>query len=105
SGALVNVVTKSGTNEFHGDVYEFFRNDVLNAHGYSFVPTPKPPFKQNQFGGTLGGPLKKDKSFFFGSYEGRRIVRGIVSQQVPVPTAADLSGNFGAHFSGTLTDA
>ena len=104
SGAVVNVVTKSGTNDFHGDVYEFFRNDVLNAHGYTFVPTPKPPFKQNQFGGTLGGPIKKDKSFFFGSYEGRRIVRGIVSQQVPVPTAGDLSGNFGSAFPGTLTD-
>jgi Carboxypeptidase regulatory-like domain len=109
SGAVVNVVTKSGTNDFHGSAYEFFRNDVLNAHGYSFQPTPKPPFKQNQFGGTFGGPLKKDKIFFFGSYEGRRIVRGIVSQQVPVPTAADEAGDFSAGgtaapFSGTLTD-
>jgi len=114
SGAVVNVVTKSGTNDFHGSVYEFFRNDVLNAHGYSFQPTPKPPFKQNQFGGTIGGPIKKDKSFIFGSYEGRRIVRGIVSQQVPVPTAADEGGDFSlggaatplssAAFSGTLTD-
>jgi hypothetical protein len=104
SGAVVNVVTKSGTNNFHGDVYEFLRNDILNAHGFSFQPTPKPPFKQNQFGGTLGGPIKKDKTFFFGSYEGRRIVRGIVSQPVPVPTAGDLSGNFGSPFSGTLTN-
>src|SRR6266478_6103948 len=114
SGAVVNVVTKSGTNNFHGSVYEFFRNDVLNAHGFTFQPTPKPPFKQNQFGGTLGGPIKKDKIFIFGSYEGRRIVRGIVSQQVPVPTGADLSGDFSAGgsatplspaaFSGTLVD-
>jgi len=106
SGSVINVVTKSGTNEFHGSVYEFFRNDVLNAHGYTFQPTPKPPFKQNQFGGTLGGPIKKDKTFIFGSYEGRRIVRGIVSQQVPVPTAADESGDFsaGGVFSGTLAD-
>jgi len=109
SGAVVNVVTKSGTNEFHGSVYEFFRNDVLNAHGFSFQPTPKPPFKQNQFGGTIGGPVIKDKVFFFGSYEGRRIVRGIVSQQVPVPTAADEAGDFSAAgtaapFSGTLTN-
>lgn len=104
SGAVVNVVTKSGTNDFHGSVYEFFRNDVLNAHGFTFLPTPKAPFKQNQFGGTLGGPLKKDKTFLFGSYEGRRIVRGIVSQPVPVPTAGDLSGNFGSAFPGTLTD-
>ena len=105
SGAVVNVVTKSGTNDFHGSVFEFFRNDVLNAHGYTFQPTPKPPFKQNQFGGTLGGPIRKDKTFIFGSYEGRRVVRGIVSQQVPVPTAGDLAGNFGSAFPGTLNDS
>jgi hypothetical protein len=104
SGAVVNVVTKSGTNDWHGSAYEFFRNTVLNAHGFSFQPTPKPPFNQNQFGGTIGGPIKKDKTFIFGSYEGRRIVRGIVSQPVPVPTGADLTGNFGAAFPGTLTD-
>jgi len=105
SGAVVNVVTKSGTNDFHGSAFEFFRNDVLNAHGYTFQPTPKAPFKQNQFGGTLGGPIRKDKTFIFGSYEGRRIVRGIVSQQVPVPTAGDLAGNFGTAFPGTLNDS
>src|ERR1700691_568371 len=108
SGAVVNVVTKSGTNSFHGSVYEFFRNDVLNAHPFTFEPSPKPDFKQNQFGGTFGGPIKKDKTFFFGSYEGRRIVQGIVSQQVNVPTANELAGNFGSSgsvFSGTLTDA
>jgi hypothetical protein len=105
SGAVVNVVTKSGTNDIHGSLYEFFRNDILNAHGFTFQPTPKPPFKQNQFGGTLGGPIKKDKTFLFGSYEGRRIVRGIVSQQVPVPTGSDLAGNFGSAFTGTLNDA
>lgn len=105
SGAVVNVVTKSGTNDFHGSAFEFFRNDVLNAHGYTFQPTPKAPFKQNQFGGTLGGPIRKDKTFIFGSYEGRRIVHGIVSQQVPVPTAGDLAGNFGTAFPGTLNDS
>jgi len=104
SGAVVNVVTKSGTNDWHGSTYEFFRNTVLNAHGFSFLQTPKPPFNQNQFGGTIGGPIKKDKTFIFGSYEGRRVVQGIVSQPVPVPTAGDLAGNFGAPFSGTLTD-
>src|SRR5258708_6972034 len=105
SGAVVNVVTKSGSNDLHGSVYEFLRNDVLNSHGFTFQPTPKAPFKQNQFGGTLGGPIKRDKSFFFGSYEGRRIVRGIVSQQVPVPTGSDLAGNFGiGAFTGTLND-
>ncbi len=106
SGAVVNVVTKSGTNNLHGSFYEFFRNDVLNAHSFTFTPAPKTPFKQNQFGGTLGGPIKKDKTFIFGSYEGRRIVRGIDSQPVTVPTGANENGDFssGSTFSGTLTD-
>ena len=106
SGAVVNVVTKSGTNAFHGSVYEFFRNDVLNAHAFTFTPAPKPPFKQNQFGGTFGGPIRKDKTFFFGSYEGRRIVKGVDSQPVTVPTAGELGGDFSSEstFAGTLTD-
>jgi hypothetical protein len=106
SGAVVNVVTKSGTNSLHGSFYEFFRNDVLNAHQFTFIPTPKPGFKQNQFGGTLGGPIKKDKTFIFGSYEGRRIVKGLVSQLVTVPTGAQLNGDFsaGSTFSGAVAD-
>jgi hypothetical protein len=88
SGSVVNVVTKSGTNQFHGDVYEFFRNKVLNARGY-FDPV-NPQFNQNQFGGTLGGPIKKDRTFFFVSYEGRRIRQGIPSPAVTVPTAQEL---------------
>jgi hypothetical protein len=92
SGAIVNVVTKSGTNRFHGSAYEFFRNKVLNARGY--FDTEKPDFKQNQFGGTLGGPILKDRTFFFGSYEGRRVVRGIPSDSVAVPTALQRAGNF-----------
>jgi hypothetical protein len=84
SGAVVNVVTKSGTNAFHGNVYEFFRNKVLNARGY-FDPE-KPDFKQNQFGGTFGGPIKKDRTFFFTSYEGRRIRQGIPSDSISVPS-------------------
>jgi hypothetical protein len=106
SGAVVNVVTKSGTNDLHGSFYEFFRNDVLNTHPFTFTPAPKPAFKQNQFGGTLGGPIRKDKTFFFGSYEGRRIVQGVVSQQVTVPTVTDLAGDFsgGSPFTGSLID-
>jgi len=106
SGAVVNVVTKSGTNQLHGSFYEFFRNDVLNAHPFTFSESPKPAFKQNQFGGTLGGPIKKDRTFFFASYEGRRIVQGIVSQPVTVPTATDLSGDFSSSpaFAGSLVD-
>jgi len=106
SGAVVNVVTKSGTNDLHGSFYEFFRNDVLNAHQFTFTPSPKTPFKQNQFGGTLGGPIRKDKTFFFGSYEGRRVVQGVVSQPVTVPTSTDLSGDFSSSpaFGGSLVD-
>lgn len=105
SGAVVNVVTKSGTNALHGNVYEFFRNTVLNARPFTFVPAPKPDFHQNQFGGTLGGPIKKDKTFFFGAYEGRRIIQGVVSQPVNVPTNPELMGDFsaGPTFSGTLS--
>jgi hypothetical protein len=120
SGAVVNVVTKSGTNAVHGSFYEFFRNDVLNAHPFTFFQAPKPEFRQNQFGGTIGGPIRKDKTFFFGSYEGRRIVQGVVSQPISVPTAAEVNnGDFSAPgvangvldptgvpgFAGSLSDA
>jgi len=84
SGAVVNVITKSGTNKWHGNVYEYFRNKVLNAQG--FFNTVNPQFNQNQFGGTFGGPLKKDRTFFFTSYEGRRLRQGISGQTVIVPT-------------------
>jgi hypothetical protein len=87
SGAVVNVVTKSGTNQWHGNVYEYFRNTVLNAQG--FLNTVKPQENQNQFGGTFGGPLKKDRTFFFTSYEGRRVRQGVSGQTVIVPTPAE----------------
>src|SRR6202167_4750050 len=110
SGSVVNVVTKSGTNQWHGDVYEFFRNKVLNAKGY--FDTSKPQFNQNQFGGTFGGPIKKDKTFFFASYEGRRIRQGVPSPVVTVPTAIQrpsATQNFanfaGTPFAGTLTNS
>lgn len=105
SGSVVNVVTKSGTNELHGSFYEFFRNTVLNAHQFTFTPAPKTPFNQNQFGGTLGGPIIKNKTFIFGAYEGRRIVKGEVSQPITVPTGAELNnGDFsaGSTFTGSL---
>src|SRR6266566_1623823 len=92
SGSVVNVITKSGTNALHGNLYEFFRNTKLNANPYCLpavdgVPCDKPQSNQNQFGGTLGGPIKKDRTFFFTSYEGRRVRQGIRSQLVFVPTA------------------
>ena len=103
SGAVVNVVTKGGTNQFHGDVYEYFRNKVLNSRGY--FDTIKPDLKQNQFGATFGGPIKKDRSFFFASYEGRRIIQGISSDTVTVPTDAERLGDFsaGTPFPGSVT--
>lgn len=103
SGAVVNVVTKSGTNQFHGNFYEFFRNKVLNARG--FFDTEKPDSKQNQFGGTFGGPLVKDRTFFFTSYEGRRIRKGIPSDSVAVPTDAQRAGDFSdGSFTGSIGD-
>ncbi len=92
SGSVVNVVTKSGGNAFHGNVYEFFRNKVLNSKGY--FDTSKGKFNQNQFGGTLGGPIRKDKTFFFGSYEGRRIRRGVSGDTIAVPNALERTGDF-----------
>jgi len=84
-GGNVNVVTKSGTNQFHGDAFEFFRNTVLNANDYFIKydeitngqPNKPGVLDQNQFGGTLGGPIKKDKLFFFASYQGTRSRNGI----------------------------
>ncbi len=102
SGAVINVVTKSGTNEFHGNLYEFFRNKDLNAKG--FFDFEKLDYLQNQFGATLGGPIRKDKTFFFVTYEGDRIRKGTSSDTVAVPTADERAGNFGATpFQGGVT--
>ena len=73
-GSVVSVVTKSGSNAFHGSVYNFLRNDNLDAR--EFFDEEKPEFKQNQFGFSIGGPIAKDKTFFFGTYEGLRIRTG-----------------------------
>ena len=104
SGSVVNVITKSGTDQFHGNVYEYFRNTVLNAQG--FFNTVKPQENQNQFGGTFGGPLKKDRTFFFTSYEGRRVRQGISGELVPVPTSDEIAGNFsgGTTFGGGISN-
>lgn len=93
AGAVINVVTKSGTNTFHGSGFEFLRNTVLNARNYfNTTPDPQQPFHDNQFGGSLGGPIVKDKTFFFGDYEGVRET-GSQSSQACVPTAADITNN------------
>jgi len=73
SGAIVNIVTKSGTNDWHGSALEYFRSGKLGARNYfNFAPDPKSPFNNNQFGGSLGGPIVKDKTFFYADYEGQR---------------------------------
>ena len=103
SGAVINVVTKSGTNGWHGSVYEFLRNQMFNSKGYLDVRNPDD--KQNQFGGTFGGPIVRDRTFFFASYEGRRVVHGISSDPVTVPTAAERNGDFSATpFTGAVSD-
>lgn len=73
SGAIVNIATRSGANEFHGEAFEFLRNDALDARNFfTFNSSQPPPFKRNQFGGQIGGPILRDKLFFFVSYEGLR---------------------------------
>ena len=90
-GGQVNLVTKSGTNSLHGSVFEFFRNDVLDAK--NFFDTAKPPYRQNQFGFSLGGPIKKNKTFFFAGYEGLRIAERETFLYT-VPTMAERGGDF-----------
>jgi Carboxypeptidase regulatory-like domain len=100
SGGLINVVTKSGGNQFHGDLFEFLRNTDLDARGF-FDPS-RATFQQNQFGATVGGPIKKDKIFFFADYQGQRTVQGIETGIVSVPSLADRSGDF-SDSANTLT--
>ncbi len=95
-GAVITMVTKSGSNTWHGTAFEFLRNDKLDAKDYFNVPQAgnplagvKPEYRQNQFGGSLGGPIRKDKTFFFADYEGLRIVQGL-TQTAFVPTPCEL---------------
>ena len=92
SGGQINVVTKSGTNAFHGDAFEFLRNTNLDARNY-FSPT-RGAFDQNQFGGTFGGPIRKNKTFFFADYQGTRLTQGVDTGDIAVPTVAERSGLF-----------
>jgi hypothetical protein len=106
-GASVNLVTKSGTNHLHGDVYEYFRNDALNANDFFYKAAQlengqankAPVLRQNQFGGTIGGPIRKNKTFFFFSYEGTRQINGIsgavVDPSYPLLPPGDRSNTAG----------
>jgi hypothetical protein len=100
NGAIMNAVIKSGTNQFHGDLWEFLRNDKLDAIN-AFDIFGQQPYKQNQFGFTLGGPIVKNKLFFFGDYEGLRI-RQALPQLSTVPTPAEVSGDFSAFLPPVL---
>lgn len=94
-GATINVITKSGTNQYHGTAYEFLRNGTLDARNFFAKPgAPKPPFEQNQFGGSFGGPIKHDKLFFFADYEGFRKRQGTFASVNTVPIAAFRNGDF-----------
>jgi hypothetical protein len=91
SGGQISVVTKSGTNRLHGSAFDFLRNTDLDARNY-FSPT-RGVFQQNQFGGTLGGPIRRDKVFFFTDYQGTRQTQGIDTGDISVPSNADRSGD------------
>ena len=92
NGGMITVVSKSGSNTLHGNAFEFFRNTALDARGY-FDPT-RSAFNQNQFGGTIGGPVKRDKVFFFADYQGTRTNQGVSTGYISVPTVAQRSGDF-----------
>lgn len=105
NGGVVNLTTKSGTNEFHGSAFEFLRNEVLNARNL-FAPKTaanpnKPVFRRNQFGFVAGGPIVKDKTFFFGDYQGTRQLIGRVLTST-VPTVAQRRGDFSANLGAPL---
>lgn len=93
SGGIVNVVTKSGSDQIHGDAFEFLRNTDLDAR--NFFSPDRSFYRQNQFGGTLGGPIKKDKVFFFADYQGTRTAQGLDTGLIPVPSLAERSGDVG----------
>lgn len=94
SGAQANVAIRSGTNQYHGAAFEFLRNDTLDARGYFLAPAQnKNKLRRNQYGGVLGGPIKRDRTFFLANYEGRREVRGTPLRQA-VPTVAMRNGDF-----------
>jgi hypothetical protein len=105
-GGIVNASIKSGTNQFHGDVWEFFRNDVLNANQWENKfnggnELPRPALRWNMFGGTIGGPILKDKLFFFADYQGQRFDHPATSNFITVFTNAERNGDFSALLPGT----
>ena len=94
AGAVVNIITKSGTDTFHGSAFEYFRNDIFNARDWfaKAGTTPKPEYRQNQFGGSVGGPIRKGRTFFFGDVQNNRVVQGISSGLLTVPSVTENPG-------------
>ncbi|HLW76739.1 MAG TPA: carboxypeptidase regulatory-like domain-containing protein, partial [Bryobacteraceae bacterium] len=115
SGGIVNVVTKSGSNALHGDAFEFFRNTDLDAR--NFFSPERSFYRQNQFGGTIGGPIRENQAFYFADYQGTRQSQGIDTGLIPVPAQADRGGDLadeasaltgsvsGPYFAGLLAKA
>ena len=96
AGGQINVITKSGANRFHGSVFEFLRNTAFD--GTNYFSSKKDDHKQNEFGGTIGGPIKRDKMFFFADYQGNRVILGQSGGTglIHVPSAAERNGDFTA---------
>src|SRR5207253_7925081 len=90
---VINIITKSGTNQLHGSLFEFLRNNDLNANTWGSL-LGRPPLHRNQFGGSIGGPIRKDKTFFFGTYSGLRQITNQFYNSSVVPTALERAGNF-----------
>ncbi len=101
SGTVMNLITESGTNAIHGSAWEYARNSVMDGTGYFAIT--KPDLSRNQFGGAIGGPIIKDKIFYFGAYEGLRLTQGEVSASV-VPTDAEKGGDFSSFLTGTTAN-
>src|SRR5271168_5235737 len=101
-GGIISVVTKSGSNQLHGSLFEFFRNDALDANDYFNIPLglPRLDLKRNQYGGTLGGPIRKDKIFFFLAYQGQKQIQAVPDIDIPVYTPQELQGNFSQVVNG-----
>src|SRR5947209_7381078 len=108
-GAVINLLTKSGTNEFHGGLYEYLRNDKLNANDFfsNLSGVPRPKYRQNQYGGFIGGPIRKDKTFFFGDFEALKIRQGVPTGQIFTPTLFEEQnpGNFSDQPGGIVIPA
>jgi len=92
AGGVINIITRSGSNEFHGSLFEFFRNNDLNAYNWGALSAS--PLHRNQFGGTFGGPIRHNKTFFFGTYSGLRQITSTFLNSAIVPTALERTGNF-----------